>query len=60
VHPIIEEAMGFFERAEKIRPPDNDEAILRWNRCVRLVESRPSFEWRKEAQEFDASEGPPV
>ena len=60
VYPIIEEAMRCFESAETMRPPDNDEAILRWNRCVRLLESRPGYEWRKDFEEFDASEGPPV
>ena len=60
VFPIFEEAMDFFQRAEQISPPNNDEAILRWNRCVRLLESRRSSEWLKEMEEFDASEGPPV
>ena len=60
VYPIFEEAMQLFESAESIRPPGNDEAILRWNRCVRLLQSRPPFEWRKDFEEFDASEGPPV
>ena len=23
---------------EKSRPPHNDDAVLRWNRCVRLLE----------------------
>jgi tetratricopeptide (TPR) repeat protein len=32
------EAMRYFEEAEKIRPPHNDDAVLRWNRCVRLLE----------------------
>jgi len=58
--PVFEEAMNYFEEAEKIRPPTNDDAILRWNRCVRLLESRMGSEWRKEMEEFDASEGPPV
>jgi hypothetical protein len=49
-----------FEEAEKIRPPDNDDAILRWNRCVRLLQSRMGTEWQKDMDEFDASEGPPV
>ena len=60
VYPIFEEAMQLFESAERIRPPANDDAILRWNRCVRLLQSRPAFEWRKDFEEFDASEGPPV
>ena len=60
VLPGFEEAMRFFEEAEAIRPPNNDDAILRWNRCLRILESRLGSEWRKEMQEFDASEGPPV
>ena len=60
VLPIFEEAMSYFEQAEKIRPPNNDDAILRWNRCVRLLQGRMGSEWQKEMDEFDASEGPPV
>jgi tetratricopeptide (TPR) repeat protein len=58
--PIFEEAMRLFEDAEKIRPANNDDAILRWNRCLRLLQSRMGSEWRKDMEEFDASEGPPV
>ena len=58
--PVFEEAMRYFEAAEKIRPANNDDAILRWNRCLRLLQSRMGSEWRKEMEEFDASEGPPV
>lgn len=60
VFPDFEDAMRCFEAAEAIRPPNNDDAILRWNRCVRILQSRMGTEWRKEMQEFDASEGPPV
>ena len=31
------EAMRWYEKAEKIRPPGDDEAILRWNTCVRML-----------------------
>jgi hypothetical protein len=58
--PIFDEAMRYFEEAEAIRPPGNDDAILRWNRCVRMLQTRNSAEWRKDIDEFDASEGPPV
>src|SRR5262249_45368090 len=34
----VRRAMEFFERAEPLRPPGNDDAILRWNSCVRLIE----------------------
>jgi hypothetical protein len=32
------EAMHHFEKAEKIRPSGNDDALLRWNTCARLME----------------------
>ena len=31
------EAMTWYEKAEKMRPPGNDESILRWNTCVRML-----------------------
>jgi hypothetical protein len=37
----IREAMGFFERAEAVRPAGNDDAVLRWNACARLLEHLP-------------------
>jgi hypothetical protein len=33
----LREAMDYFEQAEAIRPPGNDDAILRWNTCARLI-----------------------
>lgn len=40
----IREAMSYFEAAEKKRPPGKDDAILRWNSCVRLLERFPELE----------------
>ena len=31
------EAMEWFEKAEAIRPTGNDDAILRWNSCARVI-----------------------
>jgi len=58
--PLFEEAMRWFGEAEKIRPAGNDDAILRWNRCVRLLQSRADFEWEKTTVIFDAHDGPPI
>jgi len=58
--PLFEEAMRCFAEAEKIRPAGNDDAILRWNRCVRLLQSRPDFEWEKPSPAFEAHDSPPV
>jgi len=33
----LRDAMDFFEKAESIRPPKNDDAILRWNTCARIM-----------------------
>jgi hypothetical protein len=32
------EAMHWFEKAEAIRPSGNDDALLRWNTCIRMIE----------------------
>jgi tetratricopeptide (TPR) repeat protein len=37
----LREAMAFFERAETISPARNDDAVLRWNACARLMMSLP-------------------
>jgi hypothetical protein len=59
--PLIEEAMRHFAEAEKIRPAGNDDSILRWNRCVRLLESRPDFHVQHPGpNEFEAEDLPPV
>jgi tetratricopeptide (TPR) repeat protein len=39
--PLFEEAMKHFATAETIKPSDNEEAVLRWNRCVRLLQTIP-------------------
>jgi hypothetical protein len=33
----LREAMEWYAKAEAIRPPGNDDAILRWNTCVRVL-----------------------
>lgn len=33
----VQEAMRHYETAESMRPAGNDEAILRWNTCARLL-----------------------
>jgi hypothetical protein len=34
----VRQAMDLYEQAEKVRPPGNDDAILRWNACVRICQ----------------------
>ena len=33
----LRSAMTWYEKAEAIRPPANDDAVLRWNTCARLI-----------------------
>jgi hypothetical protein len=35
------EAMGHYEKAEALRPPANDDALLRWNSCARMIMNNP-------------------
>ena len=44
----LREAMGLFERAETLRPTDNDDAILRWNACARVLMRNPQLRPRDE------------
>jgi hypothetical protein len=36
-YEFLRQAMNWFERAEAIRPQGNDDAILRWNGCARVI-----------------------
>ncbi len=47
------EAMHWFEKAEALRPPGNDDALLRWNTCLRMIEKN-----HLSAPEEDRSEPP--
>jgi tetratricopeptide (TPR) repeat protein len=40
----LKEAMGYYEEAEALRPPGDDEALLRWNTCVRLLQRYPQLQ----------------
>lgn len=33
----LREAMEHFEEAEELSPPDNEDALIRWNTCARLI-----------------------
>jgi hypothetical protein len=35
---MFRQAMNCFEKAEAIRPTGNDDAILRWNGCARIIQ----------------------
>ena len=60
VTPLFEKALDYFEKAEAIRPQGNDDAILRWNRCVRILQSRLGTDWQKLIDTIDAGDSPPI
>jgi hypothetical protein len=57
--PLLERALQCFGEAERLHPPGNDDAILRWNRCVRLLQSQPEFEAEEQAG-FEVEDSPPA
>ena len=40
----LREAMSHYERAMDIAPPGNDDAILRWNTCARIIMQHPDMQ----------------
>jgi hypothetical protein len=47
----LREAMNWYERAERLRPEGNDEAILRWNACVRTIRRAHLRPWTEDPAE---------
>lgn len=39
----LQEAMKYYEQAQAIRQHGNDDAILRWNSCARVLERNPEL-----------------
>lgn len=54
-YDLLREAMIWYEKAEAIRPPGNDDATLRWNACVRTIGDR-RLEPQPEERTFLTSE----
>jgi len=36
-YEFLREAMDWYEKAESARQPGNDDALLRWNACARII-----------------------
>ena len=41
VYEGLRRAMAFFEEAERLHPDGNEDAVLRWNTCARMVMADP-------------------
>ena len=42
-YELLRQAMSYFETAEQQRPAGNDDALLRWNACARLIMRHPDL-----------------
>ncbi len=47
------QAMEWYEQAEALRPPDNDDALLRWNTCARMIVKHQLEPAAAEAETFE-------
>lgn len=54
VYGALREAMSLFEKAASLSPPGNDDAVLRWNACLRFIQSSPELEGAAEDTGSDA------
>jgi hypothetical protein len=53
VYGWVRDAMKMFERAEKTETGAHDDAILRWNACVRLLQRHPHLIPREDREDGD-------
>lgn len=54
---LFRQAMDCFERAESQRPAGNDDAILRWNSCARMIMNHPDIAPVEDTEEVGANLG---
>ncbi len=47
-HDLLRQAMSWYDQAETLRTPGDDDVLLRWNACVRLMQRRPPVEAAEE------------
>jgi hypothetical protein len=47
-HDGLREAMEWYEKASALRPPDNEDAALRWNACARMLMDHPQLQPARE------------
>jgi hypothetical protein len=51
-HEWLRRAMDCYDRAAELAEPGNAEALLRWNTCVRLIESHAELRAEETTQEL--------
>jgi hypothetical protein len=56
-YQALREAMVQYEKAAAVRPPGNDDAILRWNTCARIIMRHPEMWPVPSAEQFQPITG---
>jgi hypothetical protein len=56
-YDYFERAMKCYEKAEQNRPHGNDDSILRWNSCARMIMKYPAIAPEESHQEVTATLG---
>lgn len=56
-YECLRRAMAHFERAEAVRPAGNDDTLLRWNSCARMIMAHPDVAPADDAIELAADLG---
>ncbi len=52
VHSWLRQAMDYYQQAEAIRPAGDDDALLRWNTCARIIDQGSSQQPSSGPEEF--------
>jgi hypothetical protein len=52
-HDLLIQAMRYYESAAEVRSSGNDDALLRWNTCARMIESQGVQPRGEEAADLD-------
>ena len=50
-YDLFRQAMGCYEKAQRSGRPGNDDAVLRWNTCARILMRHPNLNQRPRAGE---------
>ena len=50
------QALELYAQAEALSPEGNDDAIVRWNTCVRMIQNNPTIQPRVDDEDFQYME----
>ncbi len=56
----FQKALDFYAKAEELSPSDNDDAILRWNTCARILKRNEQIRPKPQDQSLQAGFGDDV